>query len=78
MLGRLKMSIPDCIDAYVLLSKSIFQKKRHRVTVKGQIQGRFDHEELTRAVKLILTQQDLGEDALMKDAVDARCKVYAN
>jgi hypothetical protein len=38
MLGRLKMSIDDCIDAYLLLSDRIFQKKRQRVTVNGQIQ----------------------------------------
>lgn len=46
MLGRLKMSIDECIDAYISLSDKVFRKKRHRVTVKGSIQGRFDSEEL--------------------------------
>ena len=75
MLGRLRMSIDDNIDAYLLLSDRIFQKKRHRVTVKGNIQGRFDSEELARAVKEVIKQQGLQEDTLLKDAPEAACKV---
>jgi hypothetical protein len=75
MLGRLKMSIDDCIDAYLSLSDRVFQKKRHRLTVKGNIQGRFDSEELARAVKEVLTAQNLKEDTLLKDVSDDACKV---
>ena len=75
MLGRLRMSIDDSIDAYLSLSDRIFQKKRHRVTVKGNIQGRFDSEELTRAVKEVIKKQGLQEDTLLKDAPEAACKV---
>jgi hypothetical protein len=75
MLGRLRMSIDDSIDAYLSLSDRIFQKKRHRVTVKGNIQGRFDSEELARAVKEVIKQQGLQEDTLLKDAPEAACKV---
>ena len=75
MLGRLKMSIDDSIDAYLSLSDRIFQKKRHRVTVKGNVQGRFDSEELARAVKEVIKQQGLQEDTLLKDAPEAACKV---
>ena len=75
MLGRLKMSIDDSIDAYLSLSDRIFQKKRHRVTVKGNVQGRFDSEELTRAVKEVIKKQGLQEDTLLKDAPGAACKV---
>jgi hypothetical protein len=75
MLGRLKMSIDECIDAYLQLSDRIFQKKRHRVTVKGKIQGRFDSDELERAVKEVAKGQGLQEDALLKDTADASCKV---
>lgn len=42
MLGRLRMSISDCIEAYLQLSDRISQKKRHKVTIKGNIQGRID------------------------------------
>jgi len=75
MLGRLKMSIEECIDAYLLLSDRIFQKKKHRVTVKGDIQGRFDSEELAQAVKEVVIVQDLQENALLKDVSDNACKV---
>jgi hypothetical protein len=75
MLGRLKMSIDDSIDAYLSLSDRVFQKKRHRVTIKGNIQGRFDSEELARAVKEVVIAQNLKEDALLKDMSDNACKV---
>lgn len=75
MLGWLKMSIDDCINAYLSLLDRVFQKKRHRVTIKGNIQGRFDLEELARAVKEVVTAQKLKEDALLKDVSDDTCKV---
>ena len=75
MLGRLKMSIDDCIDAYLSLSERVFQKKAHWVTVKGKIQGRFDSVELERAVKDVVTGQKLHKDALLKDTSDRACKV---
>ena len=75
MLGRLQMAVDECINAYVSLSDRIFQKQRHRVTVKGRVQGRFNSNELERAVKEIVVRQGLTEDTLLKDAPDARCKV---
>jgi hypothetical protein len=75
MLGRLRMSVDECIDAYLLLSDRVFNKKRHRATIKGDIQGRFDSEELTRAVKEVITANELPEDALLKDILDNACKV---
>ncbi|KAF2015348.1 FabD/lysophospholipase-like protein [Aaosphaeria arxii CBS 175.79] len=76
MLGRLKMSVADCIKAYLSLSDRVFKKKAHRVTIKGMIQGRFDSDELVRAIKEVIKQQGLPEDTLLKDAPDARCKVF--
>ena len=76
MLGRLLMSVDECIDAYVSLSDRIFQKRRHRVTIKSQVQGRFDSDELECAIKEIIVKQGLVEDALLKDVPDAKCKVW--
>ena len=76
MLGRLKMTIEECIDAYMVLSDNVFRKKRHRVTVKGNIQGRFNSKDLEKAVKKIVTIQGLQDDELLKDAPNAKCKVY--
>jgi len=75
MLGRLKMSVVECIDSYLSLSDRVFRKKRHRVSVKGAVQGRFDSEELERAVKEVVKAQGLQEDTLLKDAPNAACKV---
>ena len=75
MLGRLKMSVGDCITAYLSLSNRVFRKTRHRVTVKGQVQGRFDADELARAVREVVKQQGLSENALLKDAPETSCKV---
>lgn len=75
MLGRLRMSIDDCIDAYLSLSDRIFQKKRHRVTVRGGIQGRFDADELAQAVQEVITAQGFQEDTLLKDDTESTCKV---
>jgi hypothetical protein len=69
------MPVDECIDAYVSLSDRVFEKRRHRVTIKGRVQGRFDSAELERAIKEIITRQGLTEDALLKDDVDAKCKV---
>lgn len=75
MLGRLRMSIADSIDSYLSLSDRVFRKNRHRVTVKGNIQGRFDSEELARAVKEVIEEQGLQENVLLKDESDNSCKV---
>jgi hypothetical protein len=69
------MSVADCIAAYLSLSNRVFCKTRHRVTVKGRVQGRFDAEELVQAVKEVVRQQGLQEDALLKNTAEAGCKV---
>ena len=40
------------------------------VMIKGEIQGRFDLEELKRAVKDIIMKRALHEDAPLKDILD--------
>jgi hypothetical protein len=75
MLGRLKMSVADYIAAYLSLSDRAFCTTRHPVTIKGQVQGRFDSEGLAEALKEVVKQQSLPEDALLNDAPEARCKV---
>ncbi|KAF1935899.1 phospholipase, patatin family protein, partial [Clathrospora elynae] len=75
ILGRLRISVADCIAAYLSLSERVFRKTRHRVTVKGKVQGRFDAKELAQAVKKVVKQQGMQEDALLKDAPEAGCRV---
>ncbi len=76
MLGRLEMNIDECIDAYVALFDRLFRKKRHRVTISGNVQGRFDMEELERSIREIVKRKDqAGENALLKASEKQQCKV---
>ncbi|KAL2007457.1 hypothetical protein VTN00DRAFT_8895 [Thermoascus crustaceus] len=74
MLGRLEMSIDDCISAYVTLSNRILTKQRPRMSIKGKVQARFDTAGLQRGIKEIITQTVLDENALLKSE-NGRCKV---
>jgi patatin-like phospholipase/acyl hydrolase len=76
MLGRLQMTVDDCINAYTSLSDKVFEKSGHRVTINGQIRGRFDAAKLERTLKQVLVDRGFDEDALLKDSPDALCKVY--
>ena len=76
MLGRLRMTVDACMEAYAAMGDRIFAKKRHRLTFKGYIQGRFDSDELERCVKEILIRRGLGPDALLRDDSPNACKVF--
>jgi hypothetical protein len=75
MLGRLRMTVDDCIDAYTSVSDRIFQRKKHNATIRGRVQGRLDSREMEAALKEIIVKQGLEEDALLKDSPNAKCKV---
>jgi patatin-like phospholipase/acyl hydrolase len=77
MLGRLQMTLDECIEAYTSLSDSVFEKKAHRFTIQGKLQGRFDTAALEHAIKQILMNCGLDKDSLLKDSPDVHCKVYA-
>jgi patatin-like phospholipase/acyl hydrolase len=76
MLGRMRLSVDDCIDAYTELSPKIFTKLHHRVKLStGQSQGRFDHRALEHGIKEILKKYGFAEDTLFKEPLDAgTCK----
>jgi predicted acylesterase/phospholipase RssA len=78
MLGRLRMTVDECIVAYTSLSNKVFEKKRHRSKINGQLQGRFDAAALEQAVKQILVDNGHDEEALLKDSSDGACKVYVD
>ena len=43
--------------------------------MKGNVQGRFDSEELERAVKEVVAKQEKDGEALLKDLSEGACKV---
>ena len=80
MLGRLRMSIPDCIKAYQLLSEEVFKPRRSHLNILGKgkdkwsLDGAFDAERLAKAIRRIV--QESGEDADAKLLEpNAKCKV---
>jgi len=74
-LGCLRMAIYECIAAHTPLADRMFEKKSHRANTKGKPQARFDAAELERAIKQILRDGGLGEDALLLKDVGAPCRV---
>jgi patatin-like phospholipase/acyl hydrolase len=75
MLGRLRMGVDECIEEYKRLSSDVFAHCRHRITLRGKLQGRFDHDALANGVKAVLAARNVGEDALLKDPLN-NCKTY--
>lgn len=68
MLGRLDMSVDECIKAYTELSEKVFQKK-HRIPadIKGNLKERYDSKILEQAIKKVIKDRGLDEDTLLKD-----------
>ena len=66
MLGRLKMSVDECIAKYEKISPKAFSKVQHRLSWRGQVQGRFDSAALELEIKSLLVSKELDEDTLLK------------
>lgn len=73
MLGRLRMSVADCIQAYKHLSREIFTPTHGSANVAGKAidflkaKGKFRSEPLEQCIKQILRDHNLSEDELMID-----------
>ena len=84
MLGRLEMTLDECIDAYKQLCPKVFAKTpslRSLGRLLGRVNGRFDHVALEEGVKCILMSRDggaqgrgLDESTLLKSISD-KCHV---
>lgn len=77
MLGRLAMSVSECIDEYKLMLPAVFTKVHHTVDIRRRVQGRFDHEALENGVQYLLKRRGMDENALFKENSAARgCRTY--
>jgi len=76
MLGRLHMSVDECIAEYKKLSPDIFTKIHHRVKLRdGTIRGRFNDEALKKGIQNLLIKLGVDPEALFKeDDKESRCK----
>jgi patatin-like phospholipase/acyl hydrolase len=68
MLGRLRMSVDQCIKAYHELMPAIFEKAKHRYSFsKGKLQGRYDGKALEDGIQRILKSRNMQPDTPLKD-----------
>jgi nitrite reductase/ring-hydroxylating ferredoxin subunit len=80
MLGRLRMTLNECEDAYLNLSERIFTPKRSIFSpLRGKdfllADGKFDYKALEEAIKDIIGRTPgFDESSLLKDP-DPQCKV---
>ena len=90
MLGRLKMDIQSCIDAYLDMSSSIFRPRRHKLSILRAtdlllVNGRFDADILKTKIKETIARprdqaSETGfitdpEKAMLKEEVEDQCRV---
>lgn len=75
LLGRLRLTVDECISVYSELSPKIFTHLHHRINLtNGETQGRFDHQALEDGVKSTLAQYHKDPDALLKESESISCK----
>jgi Patatin-like phospholipase len=78
MLGRLEMTVDECISAYRELIKAVFEEKRSRLGIgaTGSITAQFSSETLNNAIKRVLAKyKDASESELLDDGRDRGCRV---
>jgi len=74
LLGRLQMDVDACITAYSKLAGDVFRKKKW--TFPLTTRGKFDTKRLETAVKSILKERGISEDALFNDQIDRKVKTF--
>ena len=77
MLGRMEMTVKECIDAYIDISDKVFRQTHLLpVTVTSNIQEKFDSAALESSVKALLRDHKLDEQALLKNFGPGKCRVF--
>lgn len=77
MLGRLRMSVDDCIEAYIKLMEQVF-KKRENISFVGLMCGvrpRFSSDGLKEAIIEVLKSQNTPPDEKFENGEEQSCKV---
>ncbi|CAH0002929.1 unnamed protein product [Clonostachys byssicola] len=81
MLGRLRMSVDECIDKYKKLSARVFQIKRHKMNLLGRgrdfmgANGKYDSEGLADAFKSEAKDLEGDGNAAILSSLDG-CKIF--
>lgn len=78
MLGCLEMTVDECIDAYIKLMGTIFNRE-HLLpfsVLNGKIKARYKTRDLEKAIKDVIKSKGLHEDTLMRSSRTPRCKTF--
>lgn len=80
MLGRLEMTVDECITGYTSMFEKIFEKRKHRLPVSlrrnfGNIQERFDSDILRRSIEEIVERQGSYETERFSTGGHKPCRV---
>lgn len=77
MLGRLEMSVQECIDAYTKMMRKVFEKKTNRsiIGVLGGVKPRFSSKALEDAISQLLKARGISPDEKFQSDTKPRCKV---
>lgn len=73
MLGRLEMSVDECISTYTRMFQTVFGKKGLPVNMRGRVKGRFDSTVLEECIVDILKERGLPKDEPLNN--EKGCKV---
>jgi hypothetical protein len=77
MLGRLEMDVDDCISAYSMLIKTVFDEKSRRIPLgwTGKTKAQFDSSRLKSAINEVMTIHGVPEAELFNDGITRGCRV---
>lgn len=69
MLGRLRMDLDECIEAYQQLGARVFRNRKTSIPISvfGQLKARYSHEAFTASAKEIIARQGLYEEDLLQE-----------
>ena len=84
MLGRLRMSLQECENAYIMLSEKIFTPNRKDVDPRKiydflKANGKFDEKPLETSIKQTVREKTNDENALLREFdhdPNVPCRVY--
>ena len=79
MLGRLGLTVDECIEQYSTLIEQVFKKKIHRlpINLKFKVNPRFSSDVLQKAIEGVLSERELRADTpLLEESPSSPCKVF--
>jgi patatin-like phospholipase/acyl hydrolase len=78
MLGRLQMSVDECIEKYTELSRKVFRTSWYETTVgiTGNLNARYDTKALMEEIQKIVEEKTGDVNCLLLDDSDSGCKVF--